>query len=303
MIKTPHLAVFTKNYENPAYAAARLGAERIAAHWGAHVIHYVPQRADNTQEQQALVLQAIAAKPDACIFVAVDAEAMISSVEAFNNAQIPVFSFINRLLGGQVICHVGADDVALGQNIAQYLLSRLPLSARIVVLQGTAGSISGRDRLQGFELALQRFPNAQWIAQLQGEFLQDTAQAVFSHWLNKNIAFDAILAANDAMALGAIDALKQHQRPCCPIVGVNAVPTAISALLQGTLLATANFDAMGLAALATEAALRFLSDESVPSQILLPVKIIDQSQAQYWNQPFSERALPIWDQVITQSSS
>jgi ribose transport system substrate-binding protein len=115
------LAMFTKNRENPAYAAARLGAERVAARLGAHVIHYVPVIPDHAGEQQALVLEAIAARPDAVLFVATDAEAMISSIQRLNAACIPVFSFVNRLQGGEWLCHTGSDDRLLAKNISNYL--------------------------------------------------------------------------------------------------------------------------------------------------------------------------------------
>lgn len=40
------IAVFTKNLTNPAYGAARLGADRAAATLGAQAIHYVPEKPD-----------------------------------------------------------------------------------------------------------------------------------------------------------------------------------------------------------------------------------------------------------------
>ena len=43
----PTIAVFTKNRLNPAYHAARLGADRVAARMGAVTVHYVPQQPDN----------------------------------------------------------------------------------------------------------------------------------------------------------------------------------------------------------------------------------------------------------------
>ncbi len=41
----PRIAVFTKNRTNPAYEAARLGADRTAARLGAITVHYVPDTA------------------------------------------------------------------------------------------------------------------------------------------------------------------------------------------------------------------------------------------------------------------
>ena len=53
-------AVFTKNLTNPAYGAARLGAERAAALFGAEVLHFVPKKGDDPDEQSALIDLALA---------------------------------------------------------------------------------------------------------------------------------------------------------------------------------------------------------------------------------------------------
>jgi ribose transport system substrate-binding protein len=294
----PMLAVFTKNRSNPAYAAARLGADRVAARMSASTTHYVPVQPDHVGEQQALVDKAIAARPNACLFVAVDAEAMIPSVQKFNAAGIPVFSFINRLQGGEWVSFAGADDRVLAVRIANYLFRHINHRGRVLVLAGTHGSISGRDRLTGFQEAFAAAPNITRVADLAGEFLQDGAEREMKNFLTRGIAFDAVLAANDAMALGVIDAMTTAKMPLCPIVGVNAVPTAIDAIKAGTLLATASFDAMKMACLATEAAVRHLRGEPVPREIILPVEIVDRANCAAWDRPFEQRDLPDWNAVV-----
>lgn len=295
---TPTLAVFTKNRSNPAYAAARLGADRVVARMGARTVHYVPVQPDHIGEQQALVGQAIAARPDACLFVAVDAEAMISSVKKLNAADIPVFSFINRLQGGEWVSFAGADDRALAVRIANVLFAHLKGKGRVLVLAGTHGSISGRDRLTGFAEAFAAAPDITRVRDVPGEFLQDAARREMTHFLASGTAFDAVLAANDAMALGVIDAMSDAKMPLCPVVGVNAVPTAIAAIKAGTLLATASFDAMKMACLAAEAAVRHLRGEQVPREIMLPVEIVDRANCAAWAKPFEQRDLPVWDAIV-----
>ncbi|MEQ1772420.1 MAG: sugar ABC transporter substrate-binding protein [Burkholderiales bacterium] len=292
------IAVFTKNRSNPAYAAARLGADRVAARMGARTTHYVPEQPDHVGEQQALVEQAIAARPDACLFVAVDAEAMIPYVQRFNAAGIPVFSFINRLQGGKWVSFTGSDDRALAVRVANHLFTHLNHQGRVLVLAGTHGSISGRDRLTGFAEAFAAAPNITRVADVAGEFLQDVAEREMKRFLARGAPFDAVLAANDAMALGVIDAMQSAKMPLCPIVGVNAVPAAIAAIKAGTLLATASFDAMKMACLATEAAVRHLRGERVPCEIMLPVEIVDRANCAAWDRPFEERELPDWDAVL-----
>lgn len=292
------LAVFTKNRSNPAYTAARLGAERTATRLGARVVHYVPERPDHIGDQQALVEAAVTARPDACLFVAVDVEAMIPSVQRLNAAGIPVFAFINRLQGGVWISFVGSDDRALAVRIATVLFDHLGGRGRVLVVAGTGGSMSGRDRLAGFRAAFAAAPGITPTAEICGEFLQDVAQREMARFLATHTAFDAVLAANDAMALGAIDAMTAAGRPLCPVVGVNAVPAAIQAIKAGTLLASVSFDAMKMACLAAEAAVRYLRGEHVPREILLPVEIVDRSNCAAWDQPFEQRACPRWEDVV-----
>ncbi len=296
-----NLAMFTKNRENPAYLAARLGADRVATRLGARITHYVPVVPDSAAEQQAFVDEAIATQPDAALFVATDAEAMVPSIHKLNAARIPVFSFVNRLVGGEWVCHAGSDDVALAADIATYLFLNINSKGRVLVLAGTPGSISGRDRLTGFAQAFAAHPHITRVADVPGAFLQTAARREMARVLASGIQFDAILAANDAMALGAIDALEALGKPLPPIVGVNAVPDAIAAIKAGKLLATASFDAMKMACLATEAAVRYLRGETVPREIMLPVEIVNRvnrANGAAWDLPFEARGLPVWDEIV-----
>ena len=103
MPDTPTIAVFTKNRVNPAYAAARLGAERAAARLDARIRHYVPDKPDDIEEQTALVDRAIGERPDAVVFVPVHATAMNASVGRLNAAGIPAVNYLNRLAAGEFV--------------------------------------------------------------------------------------------------------------------------------------------------------------------------------------------------------
>ena len=59
----PRIAVFTKNRTNPAYEAARLGADRTAARLGAITVHYVPDTPDSAPEQIALIARRFPSGP------------------------------------------------------------------------------------------------------------------------------------------------------------------------------------------------------------------------------------------------
>jgi ribose transport system substrate-binding protein len=64
------------------------------------------------------------------------------------------------------------------------------------------------------------------------------------------------------------------------------------------MLATADFNAMQMAALATECAIRHLRGERVPADIELPVAIVDRHNAEAWDRPYEQRPLATLDEVV-----
>ena len=293
----PQIAVFTKNRTNPAYEAARLGADRVAATFGATTTHYVPERPDNVEEQIALIARAIGERPDAVVLTPVHESAVNDAILSFDAARIPVVNFVVRSTVGQRLCFVGSDDRALAADIAGYLFRTLKGRGNIVILEGTPASPTSHERLKGFHDVLAAYPDIRVRASLCGEYQRDAARKVYAGAADRLSGIDGVLCANDVMALGVLDALASSGREPPPIVGVNAIPEAITAIASGKMLATADFNAMAMSCIATEAALRHLRGEAIPREIMLPVQIVDESNCAQWDLPFAERSCPSWQAV------
>ena len=297
---SPRIAVFTKNRTNPAYEAARLGADRAATRLGAATSHYVPEQPDDVREQIALIERAITERPDAVAFVPVHETAVNDAILGFDAARIPLFNFITRTTVGQRVCFVGSDDHALAMSIARHLFSKLSGRGEIVIIEGTPASATSRERLNGFREALADYPDIRVRLSLRGDYQRDVARAAFADTIDQLPNVDAVLCANDHMALGVLDVLGSvagHREML--VVGVNAIPEAIAAIEAGRMLATANFDAMTMSSIATEAVVRHLRGEAVPREIVLPVQVVDATNYSGWNLPFDARVCPSWDEVTS----
>jgi ribose transport system substrate-binding protein len=297
IVHNPTIAVFTKNNTNPAYAAARLGADRTAQRLGARARHYFPRKPDDVDEQIALIDQALLQRPDAMVLVAVHPTAINPSIHKINAAGIPVVSYINRFTGGDCVTYVGSEDYPLAVKIATYLCGQLAGRGDVAIVEGPGDSITSRERVRGFHDVLKGFPAVRVVASVCGEYQRDPAQRVFAELLKTIPRIDGVIAANDIMAIGVIEALEAAGRTS-RVVGVNAIPEAIIAIKHGKMLATADFNAMKMGCLATEAALRHLRGEALPKEIILPVQIIDRANFADWDRPFELRECPRWKDVV-----
>jgi ribose transport system substrate-binding protein len=287
------LAVITKNKQNPAYAGARLGADRVAARHGCELRHYAPDKPDDIDEQRALIGAVRGERPDALLIAPAHATALNDALEQVQAGGTPVFCFVSRPEAFACTCYVGSDDRALARGIAGYLFDRLETGGDIVTLEGNPDAITSAPRAAGFREAASGRRNIRIVNSRSGYFLRDGGHAAMTELLAAETRIDGVLAANDFMALGALDAMREAGRRI-PIVGVNATPEGVKAIKAGDLLASASFDAMKMACLAVEAAVRVLSGERVPAEIMLPVEVVDRSNCAAWDLPYAERPLPDW---------
>lgn len=292
------LAVFTKNYSNPAYGAARLGAERAAALFGDEVLHFVPKKGDDPVEQSALIAEALALqpRPDAFVFSPVHATQVDPAIRQVVAAGVPMIGFVNPIDAAPMVSYVSSDDHLLAIAIARYLFKHLRGQGRVLVVTGPEESYTSLERLRGFHDAAREVPGIALAGQVAGDYVREVARDRTASWLKENAAPDAVLVANDIMAIGVLDALDAAGKTAA-VVGVNAIPQAIAAIAAGRMLATADFNAMQMAYLAAECAARHLRGEVVPRTIELPVQIVDGSNHAQWNLPYEQRPVITLEQL------
>jgi ribose transport system substrate-binding protein len=290
------IAVFTKNLTNPAYEAFRIAADQIAHSTGARVVHFVPKQPDNVDEQKAMVEQVLKDRPDAVIFIPVDDVAMVDSVKRLNEAKIPVV-LVSNPLPGSFVTYVGADDFEIGYREARYLFESLGAKGKIVVIEGTPAAPTNRERMRGYQRAFAEFPGIQVLGSGIGNYQQPDAKRVMEKFLREYPQIDAVLSANDGMALGALEALKEANRTSV-VIGINGILPAVKQIEAGAILASVDFNMFKIGCTATRAAIRHLKHEPLPEKVMLPAEIIDKTNYKAWLVPVDQRSCPEWSEVV-----
>jgi ribose transport system substrate-binding protein len=163
-------------------------------------------------------------------------------------------------------------------------------------MDGTATAIASPERHKGFVDAAASYPDIRIVDSVCGYLLREPARAAALEVMRRHARIDGILVANDLMAMGVIDALKESGRSF-PIASINGTPEAVAAIKSGAMLATASFNTLAFGELSVEAVARYLRGEAVPRQIILPTAIIDRGNVEQWDKPYEERPVPSWDQT------
>ena len=288
------IAVFTKNQTNPYFQTVRVGADAAAKSLGAKTLHYIPTKPDSIPEQLSQIEDVIVKKPSAIVFIPVDYKAMVPGVEEINKAKIPVVNVTDRSEGGKFVSFVGADDYSLGLETARYLLKTIGGKGNIVIIEGVKGSLTNVDRVRGFYDALKENPNAKLLAAQPANYQRLQALQVMENLMQSNSQIDGVLAANDAMAIGAIEALDGANRKA-QVIGVNGTKEAVDAIKTGKLLASGDYNGFVQGCVGTMIAIRSLRNEPVVTEIVLKPTVITKDNYQPYDVPLDTRACPSWD--------
>lgn len=215
----------------------------------------------------------IAQKVSAIVVVPVDYQGIVPGVEKANAAGIPIIALGIQSAGGKYT-FVGSKNIDAGKMQGEFMKANLPKDAKILYLQGTPGLYHSQERLKGFQEALNR-PDVTVLANLTGNYDRAEGMKVTEDWVQSFPQFDAIIAANDQMALGALQALQSADRlKGVMISGVDGTPDALNAIKGGEMAQTIFQNAAGQAKAAFEVVEGLKKGEPAPAEKLVPFESI-----------------------------
>lgn len=143
----------------------------------------------------------------------------------------------------QWLSHITYNGVESGKQIGDALAEAIGGSGGIIALQGILDTGAAKDRFAGLEESLAENTDVELLDDQTANFSRDEALAVTKTLLTKHgDDIKGIWAANDDMALGALAALEQAGRDDVAVVGIDAVPDALTAIEDGTMTATVSSD-------------------------------------------------------------
>src|SRR5262249_10213101 len=160
---------------------------------------------------------------------------------------------------------------------AQEVCRVLKGKGNIVVLMGELSNEAGRQRTKDVEevVATPECKGMKILDRREGKWSRTNAQDIVTNWLSSGLKFDAVVANNDEMALGAINALKAAKKwtPDFMVAGVDATPDALASMKAGELKVTVFQNAAGQGTGAVDAALKLIKKQQVERFVNIPFEL------------------------------
>jgi ABC-type sugar transport system substrate-binding protein len=269
------LALSTMN--NPFFVGIREGAQAEA---DARGLNINITDAQNDPTQQINQMETFTSQDvRAAIINPVDSEAAVPAVGVANRAKVPVISIDRGVNGGTVGSTIASDNVAGGRLAAKTLAESMHGKGKVAFLEGQAGTSAARERGQGFEEGIKKYPGIEVVARQPADFDRTKGMDVMSNMLQAHRDIGGVFAANDEMALGASKALGGRSGKGVKVVAFDGTPDGITAVRKGTLTATVAQQPELLGKQAVDQALRASRGERLPQQIKVLVVLVTRHNA------------------------
>jgi inositol transport system substrate-binding protein len=234
----------------------------------------------SSPKQTADVEAAITQGVDGIVISPNEVDALAPALQEAVDAKIPVVTIDRRVAKVPgILAHVGADNVKGGEAQGELVMKLFPNGARVMNLQGQSGASPAIDRNKGLHNVLDKvadkfkfvFEDTAGFDRAKGLSMTESALASMAN------PPDVIVAANDDMALGALEALKaRNLLGKVKVIGFDALPEALAQIKAGNLTATIEQMPGGQSRGAVDTLVALLRDGKQPAQkvtLLTPIAI------------------------------
>ncbi len=233
-------------------------------------------------KQLSQIQNLIAQKVDAIIVNPVDTDATPKITKMVTDAKIPLV-YVNRkpvdfdkLPAG--VAFVASDERVSGTLETQEVCRLLKGKGNIVVLMGELSNEAARTRTKDIEdvIATKECNGIKILDKREGKWDRTQGQDIVTNWLSSGLKFDAVVANNDEMAIGAINALKASKKwtPESIVGGVDATPDALASMKAGDLKVTVFQNAAGQGSGAVDAAMKLIKKQPVERFVNVPFELV-----------------------------
>ncbi|UEA16007.1 ribose ABC transporter substrate-binding protein RbsB [Pasteurella canis] len=266
------IALAVSTLDNPFFVTLKDGAQKKADELGYKLV--VLDSQNDPAKELANVEDLTVRGVKVLLINPTDSEAVVNAVKIANRNKIPVITLDRGAVAGDVVSHIASDNVAGGKMAGDFIAKKLGSGAKVIQLEGIAGTSAARERGEGFKQAIDAH-KFDVLASQPADFDRTKGLNVMENLLASKGDVKAVFAQNDEMALGALRAIKAANKDVL-VVGFDGTDDGVKAVETGKMAATIAQQPDLIGALGVVTADKLLKGEKVDAKIPVDLKVISQ---------------------------
>jgi ABC-type sugar transport system substrate-binding protein len=274
----PRVAVVISTLNNPWFVVLAETARDRAIELGYEATIFDSQ--NDPAAEASHFENIIASGYGAILFNPTDADGSIANVRKAKAAGVPVFCMDREINATDAaVSQILSDNYSGCVALGQYFVKSVGKTGKYVELLGLVGDNNTWNRSKGFHSVVDRFPGLEMVAQQSADFDRAKALDVLESILQAHPDIDAVFCGNDAMAMGAYQALvAAGKADTVKVFGFDGADDVVRLIAEGKITATGMQFPKTMARVAAESAHAWIAEgkREFPQKTPVAVELVTQ---------------------------
>ena len=262
-----YIPLVSKGFQHQFWQAVKRGADQAAAEFKVRVTFEGPETEAMVDRQIDMLAAALAKKPKAVGFAALDSKAAIPLLKKARAANIPVVAFDSGVDSDVPVTTCTTDNRAAAALAADKMAALIGGAGEVAVVAHDQTSRTGIDRVEGFTGRIKAaYPNIKVVAVQYGggDVLKsiDLTKSI----LQGNPKLKGVFGANEGSAIGVVNGARELKRKIV-VIGFDSGRQQKEAIASGEMAGAITQNPVGIGYRTVEAAVKALKGEKLPKVI------------------------------------
>lgn len=259
-----YIPLISKGFQHQFWQAVKAGAEQAAKAHNVKITFEGPETEAMVDKQIDMLSAALAKKPQALGFAALDSKAAIPLLKKAQAAKIPVIAFDSGVDSDIPLTTCTTDNLAAAGLAADKMAEMIGDAGEVAVVVHDQTSRTGIDRRDGFLNRMkEKHPNIKIVSVQYGGGDQLKSTEITKSILQANPNIKGMFGANEGSAIGVLNGVKETKKKII-VIGYDSGKQQKAAIQSGEMAGAITQNPIGIGACTVDSAVKALKGEKLP---------------------------------------
>ena len=263
-----YIPLISKGFQHQFWQAVKAGADKAGEELGVRVTFEGPDNETQVDKQLDMLSAALANKPAAIGFAALDSQAAIPLLRKAQEANIPIIAFDSGVDSDIPVATAATDNIAAAAMAADKMAEALGDAGKVAVVAHDQTSRTGVDRRDGFVNRMEEaHPGVEIVAVEYGDGDHLKSTEITKALLTAHPDLNGIFGTNEGSAIGVVNGVRESGAQGITIVGYDSGKAQTDAIREGLMAGAITQNPVGIGYETVKAAVAAAKGETVETNI------------------------------------